>query len=118
NLKNYHLNIINDLFPKTGDSSSVIVKEVQMLFEGLLQGVEGIIPDENYNQLYDAIISNGEIISKKIVVAYLNYSDIPSEWIDAREHIRTDRTFREGRVDWQETEILISPLRERLDGKL
>jgi aspartate kinase len=38
------------------------------------------------------------------VAAYLNTSGIACEWVDARDLIRTDDTYREGQVDWQTTE--------------
>jgi aspartate kinase len=36
----------------------------------------------------------------KMLAAYLNYKDIPVQWLDVRDCIRTDNTYREGGVDW------------------
>lgn len=56
-----------------------------------------------YDELYDQVVSVGEIISTQIIAAYWQAMHIPAQWLDARQLIRTDTTFREGRVDWQET---------------
>ena len=53
--------------------------------------------------MYDAVISTGEIASTRIVSAYLNKVKLINDWIDARNLIRTDSTFREGQVDWDFT---------------
>ena len=45
----------------------------------------------------------GEILSTQLVVAYLAQQNLPVRWVDARRLIRTDSTFREGRVDWAVT---------------
>jgi aspartate kinase len=52
----------------------------------------------------------GEIISTKIVSAYLNEVNIKNEWLDVRGIIQTDNTYREGRVDWQLTQQLSTKL--------
>lgn len=57
----------------------------------------------SYDETYDQIVSLGEVISTQIVAAYLNHVGIPTRWTDARRLIRTDTTFREGRVNWDET---------------
>jgi aspartate kinase len=43
---------------------------------------------------------------------------LPAYWLDSRECISTDRTFREGKVDWERTEDNIRKLRERLKDKI
>ena len=45
----------------------------------------------------------GELISTKIVNAYLNHVGIKSKWLDARSFIHTDNSYREGNVDWNKT---------------
>lgn len=59
-------------------------------------------PDGPFDQLYDQIVSVGEILSTQIVAAYCG-----AIWADARELVHTDATFREGKVDWQETQRAI-----------
>ena len=56
-----------------------------------------------YDETYDQIVSLGEVISTQIVAAYLIQTGLPTRWSDARLLVRTDTTFREGRVNWAET---------------
>lgn len=70
---------------------------------------------KDYNWTYDQIVSVGELMSTLIVHAYLESAGITAEWLDARDFIRTDNTYREGRIDWTLTEQLTGKhIRERL----
>jgi aspartate kinase len=60
-------------------------------------------PHENYDYMYDQIVSVGEVVSSKIVAAFLNKTGLPTQWLDARDVIMTDDIFREGWVQWDET---------------
>jgi aspartate kinase len=57
-------------------------------------------PDNNYDYHYDQIVSYGEILSTKIVSAYLNETGLKNRWMDAQNFISTDNTYREGKVNW------------------
>ena len=50
----------------------------------------------------------GEIISTKIVSAYLNENSVSNKWWDVRDFIQTDNTYREGKVDWDLTQTLVN----------
>ncbi|CCH03226.1 aspartate kinase [Fibrella aestuarina BUZ 2] len=65
---------------------------------------------QGYDEVYDQIVSMGEIISTQLLAAYLTHLGLPVQWTDARQLIRTDDTFREGRVDWTTTETQIQSL--------
>lgn len=56
-------------------------------------------PNGPFDQLYDQIVSVGEILSTQIVAAYCG-----ATWADARQLVLTDATFREGKVDWEQTQ--------------
>jgi aspartate kinase len=60
-------------------------------------------PAGPYDEIYDQIVSLGEVISTQIIAAYMVQQGIPARWADARQLVRTDATFREGRVDWDAT---------------
>jgi aspartate kinase len=64
----------------------------------------GTYPTASYDETYDRIVSLGEVLSTQLVATYLTYNGLPVQWADARQLIRTDATFREGRVDWAVTE--------------
>jgi aspartate kinase len=59
---------------------------------------------------YDQIVSFGELIASQIVARYLIQEKIPATWLDARAYIKTDSTFREGKVNWDETKKQINQL--------
>jgi aspartate kinase len=62
-------------------------------------------PHPNYDYMYDQIVSIGELVSSKIVHAYLNKIALPTQWLDARDVIRTNELYRESWVQWSETEL-------------
>ncbi|QHV98703.1 aspartate kinase [Spirosoma endbachense] len=93
-IRSYHESIIHGL---TGNFTSVY-QTLETLEAYLKQPFTGL-----YDEVYDQIVSLGEIMSTQIVAAYLANTGIATRWTDARQLIATDVTFREGRVDWEET---------------
>ena len=98
-VKEKHYNIMNDLFDPTEDVFSE-VNDAFVEAEWVLEET----PHENYDYMYDQIVSVGELVSTKIVCAYLNKAGLSSTWLDARDIIACDNTYREGRIDWEKTE--------------
>lgn len=96
----YHADILRELFP-AGDEP--IWQEVKTEFDHLRAFFNKEI-SENYSYEYDQIVSMGEVISTRIVNAWLNACGIASRWADARKLIRTDHAYREAEIDWQKTE--------------
>jgi aspartate kinase len=110
-LKEYHNAITSALFSDTHP----IRKEIETMLDGLPPLAKaGYAPD----QLYDQVVSFGELISTRIVAAFLAEEGLPAEWVDARHYIKTDDTYREGKVDWAMTEKKIRELAPHLDGKI
>lgn len=105
-LKNYHHDIISQLFTS---SNHPVYKEFADLFSALRTRLD-IRPADNYDFEYDQLVSLGEIISTKIISAFLNSRNIANRWIDAREWLSTDNTFREANVDFAETRANLSQL--------
>lgn len=74
-------------------------------------------PDETYDYIYDQIVSVGEMLSTKILAAYLNKIGISTTWLDARDVIATDNTYREAQVFWKQTvqqmNEIVPPLLEK-----
>jgi aspartate kinase len=64
----------------------------------------------NYNFVYDQVVSCGEMISSKIISEYLNDLQYQNDWIDARDYIKTDNTYREGAIHWDITSQKIAEL--------
>jgi aspartate kinase len=99
-VEDYHLQIINELFEKPENGLSVI----KPVFEELSQYIQQGIGDD-YDRWYDRLVSYGEIISTKIVAAYLSEYGINNSWLDMRELLVTDSNFREANVRMDESKI-------------
>lgn len=57
----------------------------------------------SYNYVYDQIVSYGELMSTRIVSAFLYQEGIENTWLDIRDIIHTDNNYRDVRVDWKKT---------------
>lgn len=101
-IRKYHDNILSDLFdakhPIFDDIANVFV-EIEWILE------EECHPDAAF--VYDQIVSIGELVSTRIVSAYLQYSGLNNKWVDARNYIQTDNTYKEGIVNWHRTKSAI-----------
>ncbi len=102
-IRDYHLKIAQALI---GDSGHSLFDELDAIFAGIERKMKES-PNASYNQEYDQLVSLGEILSTIIVSNYLNFVGITNEWTDARQFLKTDGTFREGRVDWDISDKLI-----------
>jgi len=102
-IKNYHYEILKELF----EPSHPIFDEVANTFVEIDWMIEDE-PHDDYDFTYDQIVSIGEMVSTRIVNAYLNAAGLKSKWLDARGYIHTDNTYREGVVDWDKTKAGIS----------
>lgn len=65
---------------------------------------------ESYNYVYDQIVSQGELISSVILSTYLNEVGVKNSWLDVRDVMKTDDTYREAVVDWNKTQSLMNSL--------
>ncbi len=99
-IRTYHFDIVKDLFP---NKNHPVYNEIENSFVE----INWIIEDEplpDYNQVYDQIVSMGEIISTKIIAAYLTGKSLKNKWLDVRGVIQTDNTYREGKVNYELSE--------------
>jgi aspartate kinase len=95
----YHEEIIKALFP---DKNHPVYFKTDLLF-GELEGNLSSLPTLNYDFDYDQIVSFGELISTTIISEFLISQSFNCQWFDVRELIRTDETWREGKVEWETT---------------
>jgi aspartate kinase len=63
-------------------------------------------PQHHPDFYYDQIVSIGEMLSTVIVSMFLNQEGVSNVWLDARDLIRTDNTYRDGRIDWETTQTM------------
>lgn len=108
-LKEFHINICQNLFESDHSIFNQVEEEFQMLKVKLERD-----KSENFDFEYDQIVSFGEIISTKIVSAYLSDIGLTSKWFDARKIVRTDHKHREGEVDWEQTEAHLLEVKKYL----
>jgi aspartate kinase len=108
---NYHEGIITSLFP---DKNHPVYFKTDLLF-GELEGHLHTSPSLDYDFDYDQVVSFGELISTLIVSEFLVSESFNCQWFDVRELIKTDDTWREGKVDWETTE---SQIREQVSDFL
>lgn len=100
----YHVDICLKLFPEQHEKLNTFIDN---LFENLLAKISQPI-SENFDFVYDQIVSLGEILSTKIVESYLLEQTEKAIWLDARLCIRTDNTYRNASIDWVKTQELIT----------
>jgi aspartate kinase len=98
NIKHYHYGIVQELFP----AGNPVFDEVANTFVEIDWMLEDE-PQDSYDFIYDQIVSIGELLSTRIVSAYLAQQGVNSRWLDVRGYIHTDNTYREGTVIWDKT---------------
>ncbi len=102
-IKDYHVTIISKLF----ESSHTVFNDVEKYFFDINQFLEQN-KSPNYNFVYDQVVSFGEMISSRILYHYLKEYCLDLDWLDSRNFIKTDNNYRDGNVNWEQTEKLIS----------
>jgi len=99
-VKKYHNQIVMDLFD---DENHAVFAAVNKLFADLEHFLKSN-KSPNYNFVYDQVVSLGEMISTTIVSNYFNYRGLKNYWLDVREFIKTDNTYRDAVVNWEQTQ--------------
>lgn len=102
----YHADIIKNLFKNPTPTLSKLDDVTLLLQKHPASNLQ-------YDPFYDQIVSQGEILSSIILSDYLA-DQIPCQWIDARDYISTNQSFREAKVDWAYTRKKIHELKDTL----
>jgi len=91
-----------DYASKVLDQSSFekIKSELNEYFSELQWAVDDATA-ARFDYSYDQIVCMGEILSTKIFCAFLQNEGLNYEWIDSRDIIRTDDTYRDAKVEWE-----------------
>ncbi|MFY7728336.1 MAG: aspartate kinase [Flavobacterium sp.] len=103
-IKKYHNQILLELFE---DDKHPVFTAVGSIFAGLDSFLQGN-KSPNYNFVYDQVVSLGEVISTTIVSYYFNHVGLTNTWVDVREIIKTDNTYRDAIVNWDATKAAIT----------
>ncbi len=73
------------------------------VFEELHEQLASVSDQRGYDEQYDQVVSYGELLASQLVALVLA-DGRPSRWLDCRPLLRTDTSWREGRVNWTLTE--------------
>lgn len=94
-IKQQHINIATELTGHTVDGLADLFTEAEWLLHDRAV--------RTYDYYYDQIVPIGELLSTRIVSSYLNEAGVANTWIDIRDVLRTDATFRDAQIDWSFT---------------
>lgn len=110
-LRGYHEEVVAALFQNDDKIKTALAKFFHQIETEASKSVE-------YDQIYDQVVSLGEVISTYVLSHFLTKEGIENEWIDARTCISTDNNFREGHVDWDTTKNNTKKLPDILKKKI
>ena len=118
NLKSFHKEILNELFPDEDNKVYDVINNLFVEIEWQLKDDS----NKEYAYIYDQIVSMGEMFSTRILSAWMNEAGVENEWRDARDFIKTDDTYREAKVDFENSQDAINkslkPKYEGANGKI
>ncbi len=97
-IKQNHYRLMEELF----DRSDEVFDQVNDIFVEIDWVIEDK-PQDSFDYVYDQVVSIGELVSSRIVAAYLDRSGLATDWVDARDLLLTDETWRESIIQWDET---------------
>jgi aspartate kinase len=103
-VKDFHMKVAEDLSFKKQHEIFQSIHNVLVEIDWMLEDK----PSRGFGFTYDQIVSHGELLSTKIISAYLNENGLKNHWLDARDVLITDNTYRDAKVDWELTEKLIA----------
>ena len=99
-IQEFHFKIIESLF----EEPATVKSDVQEFLNQVSAGIER--KELSYSEAYDFIVHHGELISTKIIAAYVGQVT-PTVWQDTRLLIHTDDQFKRATVRWDETTTAI-----------
>ena len=109
-VKSFHTDIVKGLFPK---NNKAVLKLVESVFNEIDEFL-GSNKNNDYNFIYDQLVSYGEILSSIIIDKYFNLIGLKSKWLDARSCVITDGFYRDANVDFEKTS---KSIKRKIKGK-
>ncbi|MDD2277835.1 MAG: aspartate kinase [Bacteroidales bacterium] len=101
-LRQFHLNIVDNLFSKKENTCKQKAEKFLVDVETLLKSQ----PKGDFNYSYDQLVCYGELLSTTIIADYAESVGVDSRWIDIRTALRSDETYREGNIDFDVSQRL------------
>jgi aspartate kinase len=99
-IKQQHLDTAKQLLEKTFSEAQTGLLDIFTEVQWLLHDK----PVRDYDYYYDQIVCAGELLSTSIMSAYFNEAGITNTWVDVRDVLRTDNTFRDAVINWDYTQ--------------
>jgi aspartate kinase len=109
-MKEYHLQIACELF----ESKEVAEHLLQPKFDEF-ELVLSKSCTADFDREYDQVVAYGEIFSTSLVHAFLESKGFQSQWLDARQVIKTDGCYRNARVQWEESAKQVESIKQHLE---
>ena len=97
-VRDFHVSLANQLFNKNDkvfDEINNLIVEIEWVIDDA--------PTDNYSYYYDQIVAVGELLSTKIMSAFLHKNEIINHWTDIRDIVRTDDSYRNAKIHWNDT---------------
>ncbi|MDY0342768.1 MAG: aspartate kinase [Lentimicrobium sp.] len=94
-VEKFHISIAKELL---GGAVPQLTIELQAI-RSLLQSE----PPPLFDSAYDRIVCRGEFLSTALVGAYLQQQQLSPRMLDASQLVITDESFRNARINWEET---------------
>lgn len=102
-VKSQHLSMVKYLFTFEWEKATRDLERLFAKTEDLLK----TNPKKEYSYYYDQIVSVGELLSSSLISNYLREEKMPNSWVDVRKVIKTDSNYRDGKLDWELSELMI-----------
>ena len=110
-IRDYHFSIIDELFPS---GHTFLENKLEAVFSEILSICnEAVGAKPDYDDLYDSIVSFGELISTRIVSYTLDREGVENVYIDMTKTLVTDDTYREARPDMPKSEYSLHEFIEK-----
>ena len=94
-IRRFHQEIISGLFEEEKNGAEDNLNKVLDYCKAYLKHSK----NTSYDEIYDQIVPAGELISSKILGAYLQKKGHKLNWLDARKILKTDNRFRKATPD-------------------
>jgi len=101
-----HLETARQLLPVTNQSQSLsLVKQICNEIEDLCEGIFRL--QEISDRTKDKLVAFGELLSSRLLAAYLQSQQLEVVWLDSRQYIKTDNRYGNASVLFDQTNTLI-----------
>lgn len=103
-VKSHHLSLVKYLFTFSWEKATKDLENIISKTEEILKTA----PTKDYNYYYDQIVSVGELLSSSLISNFLMEEKMPNILADVRKVLKTDSTFRDGKMNWELSEKMIT----------